>query len=162
MKNKITYTVTGVALVLGLIIIFSGGGIAKFENIENFDSEMMLYKSQSCGCCGLWVSYFKAQGNPNMEITTFEDQESLDEMKNSLGVPMDLQSCHTAVIGDYFIEGHMPLEVIEKLLTEKPNIKGIALPGMPMGSPGMPGSKTEDFLIYQVNNDGSYEEYMRY
>jgi len=55
MKNKITYTVTGVALVLGLIIIFSGGGIAKFENIENFDSEMMLYKSQSCGCCGLWV-----------------------------------------------------------------------------------------------------------
>jgi len=97
-----------------------------------------------------------------VDFGSFEDQESLDEMKNSLGVPMDLQSCHTAVIGDYFIEGHMPLEVIEKLLTEKPNIKGIALPGMPMGSPGMPGSKTEDFLIYQVNNDGSYEEYMRY
>ena len=72
-----------------------------------------------------------------------------------------MESCHTVVIGDYFIEGHIPLEAVEKLLVEKPDIKGIAMPGMPSGSPGMPGAKKGDFVIYAVNNDGTTEEFMR-
>ena len=72
-----------------------------------------------------------------------------------------MEICHTTIIGDYFVEGHVPLEAVEKLLTEKPDIKGIAMPGMPSGSPGMPGAKKGDFVIYAVNRDGSYEEWTR-
>ena len=72
-----------------------------------------------------------------------------------------MESCHTTVMGNYFVEGHIPLEVVNKLLTEKPDIKGIAMPGMPNGSPGMPGVKRGDFVIYAINNDGSYAEWMR-
>jgi len=163
MKKNTIYVITGIGILVAAIIILSSGvGLAKLDNIKSFNGEMTLYKSQSCGCCGLWSSYFKSQGNPNMNITTFENQEDLDNKKNELGVPMDLQTCHTSVIGKYFVEGHVPLEVIEKLLEEQPDIKGIALPGMPEGSPGMPGKKRGDFVIFQINNDGSYEEYIRY
>ena len=72
-----------------------------------------------------------------------------------------MQSCHTTTIGNYFVEGHIPIEAIEKLMTEKPNIKGIAMPGMPSGSPGMPGAKQGPFIIYAIGNDGSVGEFMR-
>ena len=81
-------------------------------------------------------------------------------IKERYGVPRNLESCHTEIIGGYFVEGHMPIEAIEKLLSERPDIRGIALPGMPSGSPGMPGPKTEPWTIYAVNKDGSVGEFM--
>lgn len=162
MKVKAIHGVFVAIFVVVLVVLFSGAGIAKLENIENFEGEMTLYKSQSCGCCGLWYSYFQNQGNSKIKLTTFEDVLEMDDLKDSLGIPLDMQTCHTAVIGDYFIEGHIPLEVIEELLILQPDIKGIALPGMPMGSPGMPGKKTEEFVIYQINHDGTTEVFMRY
>ena len=85
----------------------------------------------------------------------------MSSVKANYEIPSQLESCHTAVIGDYFVEGHVPLEAVEKLLMEKPDVAGIAMPGMPSGSPGMPGTKRGDFIVYSVNNDGSYEEFMR-
>ena len=84
----------------------------------------------------------------------------MDAVKQRFNIPANMQSCHTTIIGDYFVEGHIPLEVIDKLLSEKPDLDGIALPDMPAGSPGMPGRKTEEFIIYGLK-DGQVSEYMR-
>ena len=75
---------------------------------------------------------------------------SLHIIKKKHNIPLEMQSCHTTILGKYFIEGHVPIEAINKLLKEKPDIDGIALPGMPIGTPGMPGEKEEPYIIYQL------------
>ena len=116
-----------------------------------------VFKSQSCGCCGLYIRYL---GQQDLTVETV-DVPDMTVVKNQQSIPSSMQSCHTTTIGNYFVEGHIPIEAIEKLMTEKPNIKGIALPDMPSGSPGMPGSKQGPFIIYALGNDGSVGEFMR-
>ena len=91
---------------------------------------------------------------------TVNQVATMDQVKKDFNIPANLQSCHTTQIGDYFVEGHIPLEAIEKLLTEKPAIAGIAMPGMPSGSLGMPGKKSGPWIIYAVDHDGKYYEFM--
>src|SRR5688500_16307127 len=94
---------------------------------------MQVYRSPTCGCCGKWVDHVKAAGfSPAVH-----EIEDISPVKAKGGVPGNLQSCHTALIGGYVIEGHVPADVIRQLLTDKPNITGLAVPGMPIGSPGM-------------------------
>ena len=144
-------------IVIGFLAINSGKA-SSFETVKNFEGQMKIYKSGSCGCCGIYANYFRNKGNSRTEII---NMESLDSIKERYDIPSEIESCHTTIIDNYFVEGHIPLEAVEKLLKEKPNIKGIAMPGMPSGSPGMPGTKKSDFIVYQVNNDGSYDEFMR-
>ena len=118
---------------------------------------MTVLKSGGCGCCGVFGNYLEQKGF-DVEINDVSDSISI---KSQYKIPTSMESCHTTIIGNYFVEGHMPLEAIEKLIAEKPNIKGIALPGMPYGSPGMPGTKEGEFVIYAVQNDGSTTEFMR-
>ncbi len=125
--------------------------------LKNFEGNVEVHKSLSCGCCTVHSNYIKNKGL-DFEIINMDD---VSPIKDKLGVPFGLRSCHTIILGDYFVEGHMPVEAIEKLLTEKPDIAGIALPGMPSGSPGMPGPKIETWIIYAINHDKSYEEFMR-
>lgn len=122
------------------------------------DQEITVYKTKTCGCCHVYVDYLEQN---EMKVTAI-DVTDLDTIKNQYGVPSHLQSCHTSVVGDYVIEGHVPLQIIVKLLAEKPAIKGIALPGMPSGSPGMPGPKTEPWTVYAIANDGTISEFMTY
>jgi len=157
MSNKIGLSVGFVVLVLALFFLF-GSRASSFEEIGNYEGDMTIYKSGSCGCCGVYSNYFKGKGNPDVKVVNLDD---MDTFKDKTGVPKGLESCHTTIIGDYFIEGHIPLEAIDRLLSEKPDIAGITMPGMPSGSPGMPGAKTKDFIIYAVNHDGSYKEWMR-
>ncbi len=158
MGKKKYLWIVGIVLAVGaLFLIFSAAG-RSFETVDNFGGEITTYKSGDCGCCGVYYGYFKREGNSNVNVINLED---ISEIKKQYGVPSAMESCHTTIVGDYFVEGHIPLEAVEKLLTEKPDIKGIAMPGMPSGSPGMPGAKKGDFVIYAVNNDGSYEEWMR-
>jgi len=89
-----------------------------------------------------------------VEITYTEDMSSI---KRKYQIPQNMEGCHTAVIGDYFVEGHVPIEAIEKLLEEKPDIDGIVLPGMPSGSLGMSGQKIEAFEIYALSNGTASE-----
>jgi len=84
------------------------------------------------------------------------------EIKRKFGIPSQLSSCHTAVIGDYFVEGHVPAEDIRRLLSEKPNIRGLAVPGMPGGSPGMEDSPAEHYQVISVGKDGSYKVFARH
>jgi hypothetical protein len=104
------------------------------------DTPITVYKTPTCGCCKAWVDHLNKSG---FKATT-HDLNDLSETKDTLGVPDALRSCHTAVIGRFVIEGHVPADLIRKLVAEKPsNVLGLAVPGMPAGSPGMevPGRK---------------------
>jgi len=95
--------------------------------------EVNVWKSPTCGCCGKWAQHLRDNGFTVKEINA----RSMRDVKRTLGVGPKLKSCHTAMVGDYVIEGHVPASDIKRLLREKPAIKGLAVPGMPLGSPGM-------------------------
>jgi hypothetical protein len=115
------------------------------------------YKSMGCGCCGVYGSYIEGRGM-KVQIVDLDDPSKIKEQYN---IPAQLRSCHTTIVDGYFVEGHVPAEAIAKMLREKPDIAGIAMGGMPPGSPGMPGAKEGPFIVYAVNKDGTYNEYMR-
>lgn len=133
----------------------SQSGVAGDVVLDN--KQITIYKSSTCGCCSAYASYMKKKGF-DVNIVNMQDLTALKEKYN---IPSILQSCHTSVIGNYFVEGHIPVEAINRLLAEKPDIMGIAMPGMPSASPGMPGAKIQDFVISAVNKDGTYPEFMR-
>lgn len=110
-----------------------------------------MYKSPTCGCCGNYAAELKRQG-ANVTIEQISDAE-LAAKKQELGVRSDLQSCHTSVMDGYVIEGHVPMEAVAKLRSEHPDIAGIALPGMPAGSPGMSGVKSSPFAVKTLAGD---------
>lgn len=111
-----------------------------------------VYKTPTCGCCGLWAEHMTEAG---FEVKTV-DVASLDDVKARLGVPNTLASCHTAVVGDYVVEGHVPAEDVERLLAEQPDATGLAVPGMPIGSPGMEveGRQGEQYDVFLFTRDG--------
>ncbi len=117
---------------------------------------MQVYKQSTCGCCGVWVSYMTRHG---YDVDT-HNLYDVSPKKREYGVPAAVESCHTARIGGYTVEGHVPAEVVDKLLAERPAIDGIALPGMPDGSPGMPGDKQGTWTIYALKG-GAYSIYMQ-
>jgi hypothetical protein len=105
-----------------------------------------VYKSPTCGCCAEWAEHMQAAG---FEVKTV-DQADVTPKKNDLGVPMGARSCHTATVGDYAIEGHVPAGDVKRLLAEEPDVAGLAVPGMPIGSPGMemPGRAQQSYQVY--------------
>jgi len=102
--------------------------------------EVVMYKDPNCGCCGKWAEHMRAAGFKVKEIKSAE----MSSVKREAGVPQALGSCHTAKVGGYVIEGHVPAADVKRLLAEKPKVAGIAAPGMPMGSPGMEGPYPAD------------------
>ncbi len=126
------------------------------ENFDNNKNKVIVFKSPDCGCCVAYIPYLKKNG-----FVVETKNENMFHIKQKYQIPSAMGSCHTTIIGDYFIEGHVPMEVINKLLEEKPDIKGISLPRMPSGSPGMPGPKTGPFIIYAISKDGTQSEFMR-
>lgn len=107
--------------------------------------KVVVTKDPNCGCCGGWVDHMKAAGFPVEVVTTSQ----VNRVKARLGVPDALVSCHTAEVGGYVIEGHVPADAVKRLLAEKPQAKGLAVPGMPVGSPGMEVAGVEND-IYEV------------
>ena len=124
-------------------------------NINDKKLSVEVFKTPSCGCCYGYVLFLEKE-KFNVKQT---DMRSLHSIKQKYNIPLEMQSCHTTIIGKYFIEGHVPLEAVNKLLKEQPNIDGIALPGMPIGTPGMPGKKEEPFVVYQLI-DGKFSIFM--
>ena len=109
-------------------------------------SESVLYKDPDCGCCADYAKYLEGEGIP----VRVKETTALAALRRLAGVPDKLASCHTTTIGAYVVEGHVPVAAIRKLLAEKPDIRGIALPGMPQGSPGMSGIKEGPFVVYEI------------
>ena len=119
-------------------------------------SRLVIYKSPSCGCCGNWVNHVKANGFQ----TEVHDVEDVNAIKAKHGVPEELYSCHTALADGYVFEGHIPSDLVTKVLKEKPKIVGIAAPGMPIGSPGMEmGSRKDPYKIIAFTRDGKTSVY---
>ncbi len=112
-----------------------------------------VYKSPSCECCTGWVAHLRHNGF----TVTVEKRDDMEAVKGQFGVPNGVTSCHTAVVGDYVVEGHVPAGDLHRLLQEHPAVQGIAAPGMPVGSPGMeiPGEKPEPYQVVTFNRDGT-------
>lgn len=115
-----------------------------------------VYKSPTCGCCALWVDHMREAG---FELDV-EDTDDMIEVKVDAGLPLQLQSCHTALVDGYVFEGHIPAEVIARFLAEKPSASGLAVPGMPVGSPGMEfGDRVDPYDVIQFDAAGNASIY---
>lgn len=118
-----------------------------------------VYKSPSCGCCGKWADHMKASGFTVRAHNT----DDVVRHKYRLGVPPGYGSCHTAEVNGYLVEGHVPAREIRRLLKEKPDVRGLVVPDMPMGSPGMEqGNRKDHYDVLLVNRDGSTQTYAHY
>ncbi len=115
-----------------------------------------MYKDPNCGCC---TGYAEALRREGFEVV-IEETEDMGAIKKTYNIPTQGESCHTSLIGEYVVEGHVPLEALQKLLTEKPDVVGIGLASMPIGTPGMPGIKTAPYNIYQLSEAGDMSPYL--
>ncbi len=113
--------------------------------------EVVVYKSPSCGCCKKWVEHVQAAGFR----VTVHDTSSLAGVMERYGVPRKLTACHTAIVDGYVVEGHVPADVIQRLLKERPGIAGVAVPGMPAGSPGMESDAPAKYYILTFDKNGT-------
>ncbi|WGS86781.1 DUF411 domain-containing protein [Methylomonas sp. UP202] len=138
--------------VLTLATMFSGLLFAE----ESSQPEMTVYRSPTCGCCGKWLEHAENSGFKIKDVISSD----MDQIKARYGVPEKLASCHTVVVDGYVIEGHVPAADVQKLLKEKPAVAGLAVPGMPMGSPGMEmGGRQDDYKVVSFDKDGHYAVY---
>jgi hypothetical protein len=123
-------------------------------------SQVEVYKSPTCGCCSQWVEHLKAAG---LTVRT-TDTDTVDELKDKYGVPRQVRSCHTALVGGYVVEGHVPVADVQRMLKQRPAIAGIGVPGMPIGSPGMEvvGMKPQRYDVVAFAKDGSTRVFASY
>ena len=142
-----------IALHLALAVLVS-------LRLRAADNEITVYKTPACGCCSKWVDHLKANG---FQVTV-QEVESTGQYSRQHGVPDNLRSCHLGVVGDYAIEGHVPAAEIHRLLKERPQAKGLAVPGMPLGSPGMDieGGPTQRYSVVLFGTDGKTSVYQQY
>jgi hypothetical protein len=121
---------------------------------------MVVHKNASCGCCGLWIEHMHAHG---FEVEA-RDVDDMGPIKERVGVPVGMGSCHTAEIAGYFIEGHVPATDVRRLLEERPDARGLTVPGMPLGSPGMetPDGRVQPYEVVLVSSDGSTSTWSRH
>jgi hypothetical protein len=142
---------------IGITAIVAGAlGIMAIKSTQAAD--MVVYKSPTCGCCNDWIDHMKEAG---FKVEP-KNRQNMSPIKAELGVAGNLQSCHTATIGGYVVEGHVPADLVRRMLDEQPDIRGIAVPGMPMGSPGMEGGPyTERYDVVAIGTDGRTSIYDR-
>lgn len=134
------------SVLFALLMTFCAGAIA---------ADGIIYRTQSCGCCEKWAAHMSESG---FEL---EDRPTtmIHRLKERLGIPNTMHSCHTAVIDGYVVEGHVPASIVQRLLRERPEAVGISVPGMPPGSPGMEGPPPSDYIVHLIRKDGSTEVY---
>ncbi len=132
-------------LVAGPLVLFGLAGAGRTAPLE-----VVLYKNPWCGCCEGWGRHMEAAGF----TVRREDVEDLAPVKRMAGVPAVLEACHTAMVDGYVVEGHVPVAAVRRLLAERPAALGIAAPGMPPGSPGMPAPEPATYTVYLFGTDG--------
>ncbi len=121
-------------------------------------AEITVFKTKTCGCCGKWIEHLRANGFK----LTVNEVPSTAEYRQRYGVPEKLKSCHTAVVNGYTIEGHVPAADIHRLLKEKTKAKGLAVPGMPAGSPGMEGARSDAYTVVLFDEAGELSSFQKY
>lgn len=151
-----TYAATfGLGIVLALLGI---GAYSQWGTSPDLPA-VTVYKSPTCGCCGDWVTHLRDNGFP----VDVKARSNLRPLKQQVGVPDDLAACHTAIVGNYVVEGHVPAGEVKRLLREKPNLHGISVPGMPVGSPGMErGDRVEPYNVVGFTKQGDTSVFAEY
>ena len=142
--NKIRFWSGALFLLASLAIVGCGNNSDKSSAAVG--SLVTVYKSPTCGCCSLWVEHLEDNGYK----VQVEERNDVMPIKEKFGVPAGMGSCHTALVDGYVIEGHVPAQDIQRLLKERPLARGLAVPGMPIGSPGMEmGDRRDPYHVYQ-------------
>lgn len=118
---------------------------------------LVVHKTPTCGCCKAWVEHMEENGFT--VVSHDHEMVELNRLNQDVGLPSDLVSCHTALIGGYVVEGHVPADLVKRLLEEKPQVAGLAVPGMPIGSPGMEGAIKQRYEVIAYGRDGSRSVY---
>jgi hypothetical protein len=150
MRAKL-FLISGLALA-GMVVV------SPSDNLPAQGPAMTVYKTPTCGCCAKWVDHMKAAGFK----VQVQDMDDLTEIKQASGVPIPIRTCHTAVVGNYVVEGHVPADLVKKMLNEKPKMAGIAVPGMPVGSPGMEsGSEKQPHDVILFDKSGKTTVYAK-
>ena len=146
-------------LTLAVVIGLAWAGSVWMAAQSSAKPQMTVYKSSTCGCCSKWVEHMQANG---FEVKAI-DVDDIDKVKHERGVPDSAASCHTAVVNGYVVEGHVPADAVLKVLKEKPPIAGIAVPGMPMGAPGMevPSGQKAAYTIVSFDKAGKTAVYQQ-
>ncbi len=139
------------AVVASVILLLSPAN-------TTYATEITVYKSPDCGCCNKWVVHLRKAG---FKVTA-EDHMDMNSIKLSSGVTPGMDSCHTAHVDGYVIEGHVPANDIKRLLKERPDVTGLAVPGMPMGSPGMEGHREDNYEVLTFKPNGETAVFSRY
>jgi hypothetical protein len=149
MRKLHVRTIT-VCLALAMIALITVAGANLRAAGDTKKPIITVYKDPSCGCCKKWIEHLEKHGYR----VDAKDSPDMASIKRSLGVPEELVACHTAMVNGYLIEGHVPAEDIDRLLKQKPKIAGVAVPGMPMGSPGMDGPAVERYKVIAFDKKG--------
>jgi len=131
--------------------------ISYAEQKEGF-SQITVYKSPTCRCCTKWIKHLEKNGF----TVEAHNREDMSAIKREMGIEPKYQSCHTALVDGYYIEGHVPADDIKRLLTEKPKAAGLTVPGMPKGSPGMEVGRKDPYSVLLVNKEGTQKVYSKY
>jgi hypothetical protein len=147
-KTRVRGISLPVALATLALITLAGANLRAANDAKK--PTITVYKDPSCGCCKKWIEHLQSHGYR----VDAKDSPDMADIKRSLGVPDGLTACHTAVVNGYLIEGHVPAEDIDRLLKQKPTIAGLAVPGMPMGSPGMSGPRAEHYRVIAFDKKG--------
>lgn len=160
MKNtggKKTFALGAVLVIAGAGFFFNFSGNNETNTVRA--ASMTVYKSPTCGCCGNYVAYMKKQGYD----VTIVDTEDMNAIKDQYGIPEFMRSCHTTVVDDgaYVVEGHIPSQGVEEVMKGDAGTHTIAMPGMPSGSPGMPGPKQGAFTVYGIDAEGNASQFMQ-
>lgn len=135
----------------------AAGAVAIATDAAAVADTLVVYKTATCGCCKDWIEHMEENG---FTVVAHDYHAvELNNLKLDAGVQSELASCHTALIGGYVVEGHVPADVVKRLLAERPQITGLAVPGMPVGSPGMEGPFKQDYQVIAFKRDGSREVY---
>jgi len=136
------------------LVLLSGAAMASgLAQAEHDARHATLYKQPQCGCCTAHADYLRANGFLIDEVEVRQPQA----FKEDHGIPREMAGCHTIKVGGYLVEGHVSADLIDRLLDERPDVAGISLPGMPTGSPGMPGPKPEPHQVYSFGDNGIAE-----
>ena len=152
MKTHILYTGLGLAALT--LVIGAGLSTAAQKPVT-----VQVYKTPTCGCCSLWVKHLEANGF----ATKVTDMDDLSAVKQTYGVPARASSCHTAVVDGYALEGHVPAADVRRLLKERPKVAGLAVPGMPIGSPGMEvGNQKQPYDVLAFEKGGATKVFSSY
>ena len=147
--------------IIGIIIsvvVSAFGGFILMQRVSA-EPEMTVYKSATCGCCNKWIKHMEDNGFQIKAVDVLD----VNHFKQQYGISREHASCHTAVVDGYVVEGHVPALDVKRLLSEKPDVLGLSVPGMPVGSPGMEmGGRLDHYSVIAIDKDGSTEVFNQY